>query len=93
MQTARAMACGAAVMVVGLGAAAAAALAGRGIGLLSGTLLLCGIGQGIVAPPLIGTILERVAALVLAVVTGLAAVRPAQPLVGDVPEAGARAAA
>ena len=60
-QTPGAMAVGATVMVAGLAVSIGVAAAGGGAAALAGPLLVCGIGQGIVAPPLIGTILRRVA--------------------------------
>jgi len=60
-QSPEAMAVGSAIMVAGLGAGIAVAAAGGGALALAGTLLVCGLGQGIVAPPLIGTVLRRVA--------------------------------
>ncbi len=55
-----AMAAGSLVMLVGLGAAIAVVLCGGGPVPLAAGMLLSGIGQGIVAPPLIGTVLAQV---------------------------------
>jgi EmrB/QacA subfamily drug resistance transporter len=62
LQTPAAMAVGAAMMVAGLSAAAALASAGVGAAGLVPALAMCGLGQGIVAPPLIGVVLRRVPA-------------------------------
>ena len=61
-QDARTMLYGAILMVAGLAAAILVARAGGGAVALIGPLAVLGAGEGMVAPPLIGTILARVPA-------------------------------